>query len=53
MTLNLMALSLFHHICELEKMHHLIVVEYECMDEHVVGAVHLAQMPLHIVQIFV
>ena len=52
MAVTVIALSLFHHICELKTLHHFIEVEYDCMNGFVDSIVKLAQIPQKTVQMF-
>lgn len=52
MPFTVTALSLFCQTRELEKTHHLVVVEYGCMNKFVSGVVNLAQIIEHIIQMF-
>lgn len=52
MPFTITALSLFCQTRELEKTHHLVVVEYGCMNKFVSGVVNLAQIIEHIIQMF-
>ena len=52
MHVNNTTLSIVYHTSELEKMHHLIVVECACINEIVDGIANLAQKPENVVQMF-